>query len=903
MIRYLRVLASRIGGLFTAGRDDREFERELEVHLAMLTEENVRRGMAPGEARRAARIRLGGVAGLREGHHDLRVAGVIETFAQDVRHGLRLLRKSPGYTTVAVLTLVLGIGANTAVFSVVNAVLLEPLPYRDSGKLEFVWSTMISQGIPISGSSAPDFREWRARNRVFTDMAAGSYGDFDLAIHGQEPVRLKGVNITAALFPLLGVNPILGRTFLAEEEQWGRHHVVLLSYGLWQSRFGGDPNVLGRTVHLDGEDETIVGVMPRGMPFFDDLPPVDLWAPLAYGPKDEMNTRGNHYLQVVARLKPGVTVAQAQANVSDVAQQLENEHPENKGLGGKVVPVREQLVGDVQPALLILLGAVSFVLLIACFNVANLMLARATSREQEFAVRCALGASRGRLLRLLIAESIPITVLSGLGGVLLAAWSIQFLTALIPSNLPRFNPVGIDGHVLMFTAAASLVTATLFSLIPAVHVSKTGVQESLREGTRGGNESRGRRRTRNVLVVVEVALALLLLVGAGLLIETLSALRRADPGFACAHVLTMQIPLSSADFPDGHENQSLQFFHDLEERVRALPGVKDAGMTTTLPLGFGNGWGKYVDVQGHTPPTSIDKVPVVRFQMSSGGYMPAIGARLRNGRFFSDQDDQRGAAVAIINETFARQFFPNEDPVGKTIRMLPPLNLLPADSPLDQFAPLRTVVGVIADMKDTAVSQPALATVYAPYAQYKNEGWNSVPILVVRTTGDPLAVASAVRDQVHALLADQPVAEVAPMEQLLARSLSQARFIMLLLSIFAGVALVLAAVGIYGVMAYTAAQRTHEIGIRMALGARPKDVMGLVLKLGTKLALTGLAIGTVAAFGLTRLMSSLLYGVNATDPITFIAMAALLGVVAVGACWIPARRVMRVDPMIALRYE
>ncbi|MGA8104262.1 MAG: ABC transporter permease [Candidatus Acidiferrales bacterium] len=903
MISYLRVFASRIRGLFTAGRDDQEFERELEIHLAMLTEENVRRGMAPGEARRAARIRLGGSAGLREGHHDLRVARVVETFSQDVRHGLRLLRKSPGFTTVAVLTLVLGIGANTAVFSVVNAVLLEPLPYRDSGKLDFVWSTMISQGIPISGSSAPDFREWRARNQVFTDVAAWSYGDFDIAVQGQEPMRLKGAAITAALFPLLGVNPALGRTFLPEEEQWGRHHVVLLSYGLWQSRFAGDPKILGRTIHLDGEDETIVGVMPRGMPFFDDLPPVDVWAPLAYAPKDEMNTRGNHYLQVVARLKPGVTIGQAQADVSDIAKQLETEYPENKGLGGKVVPVREQLVGDVQPALIILLGAVSFVLLIACLNVANLMLARATSREQEFAVRSALGASRGRLLRLLVAESIPITLLSGIGGVLVAAWAIKLLTALMPSNLPRFNPVGIDGHVLMFTAAASLVTATLFSLIPAVHVSKTDVQESLREGARGGNENRGRRRTRNLLVVVEVALALLLLVGAGLLIETLSALRRADAGFASAHVLTMQVPLSSADFPHGHEDQSLQFFNDLEQRVRALPGVKDAGITTTLPLGFGSGWGKYVDVQGHTPPTSIDQVPVVRFQMSSPGYMPAIGARLRKGRFFSDQDDQRGAAVAIINETFERQFFSNENPVGKSIRMLPPLNLLPAGSPLDQFAPLRTVVAVIADMKDTSMSQPALPTVFAPYAQYKNEGWDPAPMLVVQTTGDALAAASAVRDQVHALLADQPVAELATMDQLRARSLSQTRFIMLLLSIFAGIALVLAAVGIYGVMAYTAVQRTHEIGIRMALGAEPKDVMGLVLKLGTKLALAGVAIGTIAAFGLTRLMSSLLYGVSATDPVTFIAVAVLLGLVAVASCFIPARRVMRVDPMIALRYE
>jgi putative ABC transport system permease protein len=828
----------------------------------------------------------------------------MQTILQDLRYGARALARNKAFTVVAVLTLALGIGANTAIFSVVNAVLLQSLPYKDPGKLAFVWTTMISQGVPISGAAAPDFREWRTRNHVFEDMAAYNYDNYNLALPGQEPLRVQGAAVSPEIFSLVGVNPLLGRSFLPEEEQWGRNRSVVLSYQFWQTQFGGQPNVLGRNLRLGNDEYAIVGVMPQGMPFFDDLPRVDLWVPLSYAPKDEMNTRGNHYLNVVARLKPGVTIERAGTEMAGIAKQIEEQFPENKGLGAKVVTVREQLVGDVRPALLILLGAVAFVLLIACVNIANLMLARATSRRQEFAVRSAMGAGRGRLLAQLLIESLPIAVLGGAAGVMLASWGIKFLESLIPSDLPRFNPIAINTSVLAFSAAISLLTTLLLALAPGLFASKGDVQETLREGGRSGLEHRGSGKLRSLLVVSEVAMAVLLLAGAGLLIKTFGALRHADPGFSADHVLTMRMQLSPEnDFPNGHEDAAIQFYRDLSERVDVLPGVKGSGITTTLPLGFGMGWGKAIDIQGHTPPTSLDNVPVVRFQLSTPGYLPAITARLRDGRFFTKDDNQSAQGVAIVNEALARQFFPNENPIGKSIWMRPPLALMPPEfRKPDTLPPWRTIVGVIADMKDRAINQPAFPTVYAPYAQYRNEGWGET-IFAVRTTGDPLAATSMVRDQIHSLLPNQPIYEVASMEQLLAKSLSRARFSMLLLSIFAALALVLAAVGIYGVMAYIVAQRTREIGVRLALGAQQRDVLSMVLMGGGKLAAFGLGLGLIGSLGVNYFLRSQLYGVSSSDPVTYAVVAVLLGLVALAACYLPARRATRVDPLVALRYE
>jgi len=823
---------------------------------------------------------------------------------QDLRFGARALARNKAFTAVAVLTLALGIGANTAIFSVVNAVLLESVPYKDPGKLVFVWSTMIAQGVPISGSAAPDFREWRTRNHVFEDMVAYTYDNYNLALPGEDPLRAQGAAVSPETFSLLGVNPVLGRTFLQEEEQWGRDRSVLLSYGFWQTHFGGQPNVLGRNLHMGSDEYAIVGVMPKGMPFFDDLPRVDLWVPLSYAPKDGMNTRGNHYLNVVARLKPGVRLERAATEMAAIAKQIEQQFPENKGISTKIVTVREQLVGDVRPALLILLGAVAFVLLIACVNIANLMLARATARQQEFAVRSAMGAGRGRLLTQLLLESLPIAVFGGAAGILIASWGIKLLESLIPSDLPRFNPIAINTSVLVFSAAISLLTTLFLALAPALFISKGDIQETLREVGRGGMEHRGSRRLRSLLVVSEVAMAMLLLAGAGLLIKTFGALRHADPGFSADHLLTMQMQLSpETDFPNGHEDAAIQFYRNLSARVDALPGVRNSGITTTLPLGFGMGWGKYFDVPSHTPPTSLDQVPDVRFQLSTPGYLSTIAARLRDGRFFSEDDSQTAPGVAIINEALARQFFPNENPIGKSIRMFPPLELLAPDARKPEtYPPVRTIVGVIADTKDQAINRPSFPTVYAPYAQYHNEGWG-INIFAVRTSGDPLAAISMVRDQVHALMPNIPIAEVATMEQLLARSLSRARFSMLLLSVFAALALVLAAVGIYGVMAYAVAQRTREIGVRLALGAQPRDVLNMVLLGGGKLAACGLALGLIGSLGMSYFLRSQLYGVSSSDPLTYATVAALLGVVALAACYLPARRATRVDPLVALRYE
>lgn len=823
---------------------------------------------------------------------------------QDLRHGVRMLKKNPGFTALAVLTLALGIGANTAIFSVVNAVLLEPLPYRDPASLVFIWSTWIPQGLPSAGSSAPDFRDWRDENHVFTDMAAFAENDYDLAVPDQEPSRIHGARVTANLFALLGVGPSLGRDFVPDEEKWGPHHVVLLSYGLWQARFGGDSSVLGRTIHLDKQEYTVVGVMPRGMPFFSNAPPSDLWVPLAFAPDDGMNTRRNHYLNVVARLKPRASAQLAQGQMTTIAKNIENAFPENRGIGAKVVAAREQLVGSFRLALLILLATVTFVLLIACVNIANLMLARATGRKHEFAVRSALGASRRRLLWQMSLEGIPLAFLGGAGGVVIALWGMKLLASLIPSDLPRFNPVGMSGDVLIFTTGMSLLAVICFAFAPAVHASKAEVRENLSEGGRGGKVGSDSRHFQDLLVVFEVALALLLLVGAGLLIKTLSTLRHTDPGFSPDHVLTLSIPLSAVDFPKGSEEKAIQVFQDVIRRVNALQDVTHSGVTTTLPLGFGGWVGKDVDLRGHTPPTSLDKVPIVRFELSSVDYMPAIGSRLVSGRFFTDQDNRQSPAVALINKTFARQFFPNEDAIGKSIRMLPPLNLLPPeDRAPELLPPWRTIVGVIADMKDRTMNQPALPTVFAPYFQHQNESWGNNWMFAVRTSGDPLASVAAIRDQIHSLLPNQPVDDITTMAQLLSRSLSRERFSMVLLSIFAGLALVLAAIGIYGVMTYVVAQKTREMGIRLALGAQPSDVLRLILGHGAKLALAGVLIGMVSGFGLTRLMASLLYGVSPTDLVTFFGVAILLMLVAVAAGYIPAHRATKVDPGLVLRCE
>jgi putative ABC transport system permease protein len=834
---------------------------------------------------------------------------VIRSLLQDLRYGTRMLWKHPSFTVIAVVTLALGIGANTAIFSIVNAVLLRQLPYPDADRLVMLWSTMPSQGVPTSGSAMPDYREWRDQNQSFDGLAGFYYGDVNLSGAGQEPERVQGARVTSNLFEVLSVRPALGRNFLAEEERFGNHTRALLSYELWQRRYGADPNIVGRAINLGGVPYTVVGVMPKGMPFFDNQPKVDLWTPLSFAPGDNMDTRNNYFVYLVGRLKPGVTIQQAQADVSAIAARIQGES-KNQGVGAQLVPLREQFVGDVRPALLVLLGAVAFVLLVACVNVANLLLARASAREKELAIRASLGASRARLIRQLAMESLPLGLAGGGAGLLLAVWGIDVLSSLLPASLPRHNAITVDARVLLFTLLISLMTALLFGLLPAFQAARVDVQQALNEGGRGGTQGRRQGRLRGLLIASEMALALVLLVGAGLMIESFMRLRRVDTGFDAQNVLTMRVPLPQSKYPPPENIEApppagLAFYERLLERVHALPGVESAGFSNVLPLGAGNGWGKLFSIEGHPAPTSVEQVPVVRFALVSPEYLRAMSINVRQGRGFNEHDTEDAQQVAIISETTAKQYFPGEDPLGKTVWLGPPENLLPPEAikAIGGRFTRRTVVGIVSDVKGSSLEGPSQAMVYAPYYQSRREGWSNTMMLAVRSRVAPEQMAAAIRKEVYALDPDQPVSNVATMEERLGQSLSQPRFSAMLLGMFAIVALLLAAVGIYGVMSYLVTQRTHEIGIRMALGASARDILKLVVGQGMTLTLIGVGFGLVAAFMLTRFLASLLFEVSSFDPLTYACVSLLLLAVAFIACYIPARRATRVDPMAALHYE
>ena len=833
----------------------------------------------------------------------------MDVFFQDLRYALRMLFKKPGFTAIAVVTLALGIGANTAIFSVVDAVLLRSLPYPDADRLVMLWSTMQAQGVPTAGSAMPDYREWRDQSQSFEGLGGFYWSDYNLSGSNREPVRVQGARITANLFPVLGVSPALGRGFSSDEEKFGNHRVALLSDALWQRRYGADPGLIGRSITLGGESYTVVGVMPKDMAFFDNQPVVELWTPIAFAPGDNLDTRNNHFVNLVGRLKPAVTIQQAQTEVTAIAERMAEQDKGNEGLGGLLVPVREQYSGDVRLAVLVLLGAVAFVLLVACVNVANLLLAKAAGREKELAIRASLGASRGRLVRQLMLESLPLGLLGGGAGLLLAVWGIEALITMLPSSVPRYNAITIDARVLVFTLGVSLLTTVIFGLLPAFQIARVDVQNALNESGRSGTASRRQGRLRDLLVAVEMALALVLLIGAGLMIQSFVKLRKVDTGFSAQNVLTMRIPLPESKYAipqalTAPAPAGLAFYDQLLERINALPDVQSAAVTTILPLGAGNGWGKFLSIEGRPAPASIEQVPLVRFAMISSDYLDTLGIAVRKGRAFTRQDTEKSQPVAIINETVARRFFADEDPIGKTIWMGPPESLLPPEAQTpDNRAFRRTIVGVIADVKGSSLEQTGRAEVYIPYHQYRAEGWINAMMLAVRSSTASERLLTSIREQIAALDPDQPVTNVATMEERLGKTLASARFSMLLLGLFAGVALLLAAVGIYGVMSYVVTQRTHEVGIRMALGAQASDVLRLVVGQGMKVALIGIGIGLIAAVALTRVMRTLLFGVSTTDPVTFMIISLLLAAVALIACFVPARRATKVDPMVALRYE
>ena len=826
----------------------------------------------------------------------------MKDFIQDLRYGTRMLLRTPGFTLVAIITLALGIGANTAIFSVVNAVLLRPLPFPQPERLAMVNTTNLSRGFTNFGTSMPDFRAWRERNRTFDKMAAFSTTTFNIS-GTTEPERVPGAQVSADMFDVLAVAPLRGRAFTGEEEIFGKHHVVIVSEALWQRRFGAESGLTDQTMTLNGERYAIVGVMPRSFQFPD--PTVALWTPLAVADGDERNTRGNYWLSVVARLRPGVATPQAQAELDSVFRQLEQEDTLFGGFGTQVVLLHESTVGGVKTALVVLLAAVALVLLIACANVANLLLARAAARQREIAIRTALGAGRARLIRQLLTESLLLGLAGGALGLLLAVWGVDLLVSLGP-NVPRLSEIGGDRAVLIFTFALAILTSVIFGLAPALQSSKTDLNETLKESGRSATGGARRRILGNSLVVLEVALCFVLLTGAGLMINSLLRLQRVNPGFRPDHVLTMQISLPAAKYTQNRPELTTGFFQQLIERVKVLPGVQSAGMTSGLPL-TNSGWGKLYTIEDRPAPKSLDEVPNVQYQQVSPDYFSTLAIPILNGRAFNEHDTRDALSVAVINETLARRAFADTEPIGKRLYLGPPEELVPPGilPPGFRFQHF-TIIGVIGDVRQNGLNQPLSPEVYTLHEQElasKFANPQNSMYLAVRTAGEPSSLVGAIRHEVQELDREQPIADIATMEQLLATSLSQSRFSTLLLGIFAGVALLLAAVGLYGVMAYSVAQRTHEIGIRVALGAQAGDVVKLVVRQGLTLAIAGVAIGLGAALMLTRVMTSLLYGVTATDPLTFAIIPVLLTGVALAASFIPARRATKVDPMVALRYE
>jgi putative ABC transport system permease protein len=796
---------------------------------------------------------------------------------QDLRYGARMLVKNQGFTLIAVLTLALGIGANTVIFSVVDAVLLRPLPYPNSDQLVMLWQGGRSSNelgrLPVS---PPELMDYREQNQAFQRLAAYTMADVNLSGTG-EPERLRATVVSSDWFAALGIQPMTGRVFLDNEHIPGQNNSVVLSYGLWQRRFGGDPNLLGQTLVLNGRAHTVAGIMPAGFRFPAEA---ELWLPLALRPEQlSPRQRDRHYLNVIARRKDGVSLEQAQAEVRAIASRFPG------GTNARLVPLQEQLVGKVKTALLMLLVAVGFVLLIGCANVGNLLLAQAASRRTEMAIRLALGAGRSRLLRQLLTESLSLGVLGAGLGLLLASWGIDLLRTLSQDVIPRVKEIGLDSRVLGFTLGLSVLTSLLFGLAPALRASRPDLNESLK-AAKGSGGSLGRHRLRSLLVVSQMALALILLVGAGLLIRSFYRLTQVNPGFEPAQVLTADIALPFARY-DTNEKR-VAFYQQLVPRLEALPGVQSAGVVSDLPLSGMNADRSFTH-DGIAPERMRRSPPSADYRHCSPNYFRAIRIPLVRGRYFTEQDALGTQRVAIINETLARRIWPNEDAVGKRITFFAPQGL----------EDWRVIVGVVGDVRHHGLSSETKPEIYVP--QYQTPV--ATMTMVLRTTGDPQTVIAALREAVRSLDQDQPLFNIRSLEQLRSGSVASQRFSMLLLGLFAAVALLLAALGIYGVISYAVTQRTREIGVRIALGAQVKDVLKLVVKQGMTLALIGVLIGLGGALALTQLMKTLLFGVSATDPLTFAVVAMLLIAVALLAALVPARRATKVDPMVALRYE
>jgi putative ABC transport system permease protein len=873
----------RVRSLFRTQAVESELDDELRFHFEHQREKYMQSGLTSDEALRRVRLDFGGMDQVKEECREARGVSVMETLWQDIRYALRTLGKAPGFTSVAVLTLALGIGANTAIFSIVDGVLLRPLPYRDPARL-----IALNETTPKVGTvsvSYPDFLDWRAQSRSFSEMAAVYGVGFNLAGINQ-PENISGEAVSTNFLSLLGVRPLIGRDFDASEEKAGSAPVVLLSYQLWQAKFAGDHNVVGRIITLDGRGFTIIGVLPqdfRSIDKTDVMEPVGVW--LTGNPDIERGNRGD--MTVVGRLAAG-GFAEAHAEMDGIARRLEQAYPStNDQVGVLLRPIREVFVSDIRPAILVLFGAVVFVLLIACANVANLFLMRGAGRTKEIALRIALGASRGRIVRQLLAESFVLAFFGGLVGLALAAAGIEGIGHLITMDSLAGANVNLNGSVLLFAAAAASLSALFFGLAPALQSTKAGVQSKLKDGGRTTAAGAGQHRWRSILAVAEISLALILLVGAGLMMKSLYRLLSVDPGFRPDRVLTMEMNLRTLQYDK--DPSILNFWQRVLDRVHTLPGVEAAALGTAIPLTDSHSRSD-VTIEGMALPKP-GSFPHPDTHIVSPSFAATLGVPILQGREFVDMDRENAPRVAMINARMAREYFPRESPVGKRIMF---------GHPSATSAPKwMTIVGVVGDTRLYGLANPSRLEIYIPFRQNAGDHMS----LVVKSAVDPAALASSIRAVVAEIDKDQPIFGISTMNQVVLNSVSTRRITLILLGLFSTLALVLAAIGIYGVISYSVAQRTHEIGIRMALGAQNKDVLRMVLTQGVKIAGTGVAIGMAASFGLTRLMTKLLFSVSAADPLTFAAVATGLALVAMLACYIPARRTLRVDPMIALRYE
>ena len=802
----------------------------------------------------------------------------------DTRVAFRAFLRNPGFTSTAILALALGIGANTAIFSLIDGVLLRPLPFTQPDRLVNVWETNMKRNFPRFPVAPATYTDWRNQNAVFSALGAYQPSMFNLAATGNEPERFAGAVCDAGFFGVLAISPVLGRLFTEEEDQPGKDDVVLLGYELWQQRFGADRGIIGRAQHLDGRLRTVIGVMPQG---FQYPPQAVMWAPL--GMTSQARARRDlHQFRVMARLKDGITLDRARSDLSAIAVRLEHDYPAlAKDEGATANLMLDDIVGDVRPALLVLIGAVAFLLLIACANVANLLLARAAARQREIAVRASLGASRSRIVRQMLTESVLLSSLGGVTGLLFAYSALHALVALAPANVPRLAEATLDWRALAFTLAISLGTGIVFGLAPAWKASRFDVNSSLKEGSRG---STAHGHLRGALVVAQVAAALILLAGAGLLVRSFQEILRVNAGFDPEHLMTMRLLPAQFKY-QGHPEQQFELARGILRKVAALPGVRSAGIGTDIPL-LGNPL--FIMRFEGRPPVDPSEAPVANFFSVSPGFFDAMGMRIVRGRALNERDAGNSPLVVVVNQTLADRYFPNQNPIGKRLEI--------AFSTPPRW---RAIVGVVADVHSEGLDQASPVQVYTAYLQLPGLSPAQVPPVTVlaRTTGDPGAIGNAMKAAILSVDKSQPVFAVQPMSAIVANSIAQRRLALVLLAFFAASALFLGALGLYGVMSYTVTQRTSEIGIRLALGAQPAEVLFMVGRQGMALVLAGLAIGIAGALALTRLMASLLFHVKANDPLTFIAVAALLVCVSIAACCLPAMRASRVHPIVALRYE